>query len=284
MDFLQVLYYLLLSLLLFFILNYFKKFENKVPSVMIIIPVIYIFLISELPGISKDFIYFVIVFEFLLRIYYEKVILAKDERIDINYYIQNYGISFIISYILTECFIRKVDTVFLSLEDTKFGIWFLIVLFLYKVFNGEITIKLETNKNISTKLKEETIVVRYAKFKNQYSSLVKNKDKDFSLLIYAIMIYESSNRSKFLRGVDKIIYRFTGKVSKMGIMQVESNKELTDEESIKQVIKEINKLKKDNKSKKKLSYHDILNMYYLDQNKVDNILEVHNVLKDFEKK
>ena len=70
MDFLQVLYYLLLSLLLFFILNYFKKFENKVPSVMIIIPVIYIFLISELPGISKDFIYFVIVFEFLLRIYY----------------------------------------------------------------------------------------------------------------------------------------------------------------------------------------------------------------------
>ena len=68
MDFLQVLYYLLLSLLLFFILNYFKKFENKVPSVMIIIPVIYIFLISELPGISKDFIYFVIVFEFLLRI------------------------------------------------------------------------------------------------------------------------------------------------------------------------------------------------------------------------
>ncbi len=284
MDFLQVLYYLLLSLLLFFILNYFKKFENKVPSVMIIIPVIYIFLISELPGISKDFIYFVIVFEFLLRIYYEKVILAKDERIDINYYIQNYGISFIISYILTECFIRKVDTVFLSLEDTKFGIWFLIVLFLYKVFNGEITIKLETNKNISTKLKEETIVVRYAKFKNQYSSLVKNKDKDFSLLIYAIMIYESSNRSKFLRGVDKIIYRFTGKVSKMGIMQVESNKELTDEESIKQVIKEINKLEKDNKSKKKLSYHDILNMYYLDQNKVDNILEVHNVLKDFEKK
>lgn len=284
MDFLQVLYYLLLSLLLFFILNYFKKFENKVPSVMIIIPVIYIFLISELPGISKDFIYFVIVFEFLLRIYYEKVILAKDERIDINYYIQNYGISFIISYILTECFIRKVDTVFLSLEDTKFGIWFLIVLFLYKVFNGEITIKLETNKNISTKLKEETIVVRYAKFKNQYSSLVKNKDKDFSLLIYAIMIYESSNRSKFLRGVDKIIYRFTGKVSKMGIMQVESNKELTDEESIKQVIKEINKLEKDNKSKKKLSYHDILNMYYLDQNKVDNILEIHNVLKDFEKK
>ena len=283
MDFLQVLYYLLLSLLLFFILNYFKKFENKVPSVMIIIPVIYIFLISELPGISKEFIYFVIVFEFLLRIYYEKVILAKDERIDINYYIQNYGISFIISYILTECFIRKVDTVFLSLEDTKFGIWFLIVLFLYKVFNGEITIKLETNKNISTKLKEETIVVRYAKFKNQYSSLVKNKDKDFSLLIYAIMIYESSNRSKFLRGVDKIIYRFTGKVSKMGIMQVESNKELTDEESIKQVIKEINKLEKDNKSKKKLSYHDILNMYYLDQNKVDNILEVHNVLKDFEK-
>ena len=283
MDFLQVLYYLLLSLLLFFILNYFKKFENKVPSVMIIIPVIYIFLISELPGISKEFIYFVIVFEFLLRIYYEKVILAKDERIDINYYIQNYGISFIISYILTECFIRKVDTVFLSLEDTKFGIWFLIVLFLYKVFNGEITIKLETNKNISTKLKEETIVVRYAKFKNQYSSLVKNKDKEFSLLIYAIMIYESSNRSKFLRGVDKIIYRFTGKVSKMGIMQVESNKELTDEESIKQVIKEINKLEKDNKSKKKLSYHDILNMYYLDQNKVDNILEVHNVLKDFEK-
>lgn len=56
MNFLQLLYYLVLALGLFFILNYFKKFEEKTPSVMIFIPVIYILVASNLPGISSKII------------------------------------------------------------------------------------------------------------------------------------------------------------------------------------------------------------------------------------
>jgi len=119
MNFLQLLYYLVLALGLFFILNYFKKFEEKTPSVMIFIPVIYILVASNLPGISREFVYFIILLEMLFRIYYAKIILNQDELMNTNYYIQNYGIAFILSYLLTEYYIMKVDTVFLTLEEVK---------------------------------------------------------------------------------------------------------------------------------------------------------------------
>ena len=167
MNFLQLLYYLVLSLGLFLILNYFKKFEEKTPSVMIFIPVIYILVASNLPGISREFVYFIILLEMLFRIYYAKIILNQDELMNTNYYIQNYGIAFILSYLLTEYYIMKVDTVFLTLEEVKITLWFFIILFLYKVFNGNLKIKLEKQESVNMNLKEEAIIVRYARFKKK---------------------------------------------------------------------------------------------------------------------
>ena len=113
-------------------------------------------------------------------------------------------------------------------------------------------------------------------------------NRNFNLLIYAMMIYEDNHRSKFLRNIDRVMYRFTGKMTKMGIMQVESLKELTDEESIKMVLKELNKIEKDltteKKTKKQNLYSEILKQYYLDENKVDSTLAIYDTLKNFDYK
>lgn len=288
MNLLQIIYYVVLAFGLFFILNYFKKLEEKTPSVMILIPVIYIFLVSALPGISKEFVYFIILIEMLIRIYYTKVILNQEELINKDYYIQNYGLAFIVSYLLTETFIMKIDTILPTLQEIRVGVWFLIILFLYKVLNGNISIKLEKQEAVNFKMKEEAIVVRFARFKNQYFNVIKSKDKNFNLLVYAMMIYENCHRSKFLRNIDRISYRFTGKITKMGIMQVESNKEISDEESIKIILKELTKLEKnlsaDKKIKKQNLYQEMLIEYYHDDNKAAEILEIYNTLKDFDSK
>ena len=288
MNLLQILYYLMLAIVLFFILNYFKKLEEKTPSVMILIPVIYILLVSELPGISREFIYFVILIEMIIRIYYTKLVLNQGEFINYHYYVQNYGLAFILGYVLTEGFLIQVDTIFPQPEEVRIGVWLFIILFLYKVLNGNLSIQLEKQDDFHFKMKEEAVVVKFARLKNKYSHLIKAKDRNFNLLIYAMMIYEDNHRSKFLRNIDRILYRFTGKMTKMGIMQVESLKELTDEESIKMVLKELNKIEKDlttdKKTKKQKLYSEVLKQYYLDENKVDSILAIYDTLKNFDYK
>lgn len=288
MSFLQIIYYFLLAIVLFFILNYFKKMEDKAPSVMILIPVIYILLISNISGISKEFIYLIILIEMIIRIYYTKIVLNQEEIMNQHYYIQNYGISFIIGFIITECFIMKVDSVLPTPEEIRIGLWFLIILFLYKVLNGNIFLKLEKQEDLNFKMREEAIVVRYARLKNEFCSIIKSKDKNFNLLVYAMMIYENYHRSKFLRTIDRILYRFTGRMTKMGIMQIESLKELTDEESIKMALKELNRIEKDcitdKKSKKNNLYPVILKEYYQDDLKVNDILSIYEILKNFDNK
>ena len=109
MDLLQIILYLGFAIILFFILNYFQKFEDKTPSIMIIIPVIYIILISGISFVDTSCIYLVILMEMFIRIYYTKIILNQEELMNTNYYIQNYGLAIILAFIVTRCFIIKVD-------------------------------------------------------------------------------------------------------------------------------------------------------------------------------
>lgn len=288
MILLQTIYYFMVALGLFFLLNYFKRLDTKTPSVIILIPIIYLFLISELPYLNKDLIYLVIPIEMLIRIYYTKTVLNQEEKIDKDYYIQTYGLSFILGYLLTEVFLTKVNTILPTVEEIRIGIWLFTVLFLYKILNGKISFQLERQEEKNFKIKEEAIVVRYARFKNQYSHLIKSKDKNQNLLVYAMMIYEDRNRSQFLRNLDRLHYRFTGKVMKMGIMQVETNKEITDEESIKIVLRNLDKIQKEiqsNKNNKKQNINlEVLKEYYQEEGKINAILTIYDTLYRFNQK
>lgn len=286
MDLLQIILYLGFAIILFFILNYFQKFEDKTPSIMIIIPVIYIILISGISFVDTSCIYLVILMEMFIRIYYTKIILNQEELMNTNYYIQNYGLAIILAFIVTRCFIIKVDNIFPTASEWRMGIWFLIILFLYKTLNGVVTFKLEKQEQLNFKMKEEMIIVRYAKLKNSYSHLIKSKNKDFNSLIYAIMIFKDYHRSNFLRSIDKIRFRFTGKTMKMGIMQVETNKEISDEDSIKIVIKDLNKIEKELSTNKKIKkqdlYQELLREYGF--NNIDDVLNIYKTIKDFDNK
>ena len=120
----------------------------------------------------------------------------------------------------------------------------------------------------------------YAKLKYQYFDYCDMEDKMLSNVLYAIMIYRSSKRSKFLRNYDYFMFRLNGKTSKLSIMQVNINRYITDVEGINIVKEDINEIITANKltkgkSKKELDYLEIIDSYCEEDSLyVKNIFEI----------
>ncbi len=284
MDLVQIFLYFIFAFFLFFLLNYCKKLEEKTPSIVVILPVIYIILISSFFFLWKDMIYLVILFEMFIRIYYEKIIL-NQQTLDTKYYQKTYGLSLILGFFITNFFLMKIDSIFLTVEEMRIGIWLLIGFFFYKVLNGNLSFSLEKKQKEKEDLEEETVVVQYAKLKTRYFSILKTTNQELQLLFYAMMIYEDYHRSNFLRKLDRIHFRFTGRTMKLGIMQVETNREITDLESVKIAWKKLNKIEKeivlDKSIKKQNKNPEILMTYYEKEEKIPEILRIYSILKEF---
>ncbi len=284
MDLIQIFLYFIFAFFLFLILNFCKKLEEKTPSIMVLLPVIYILLISSFSFLYKDTIYLVILFEMLIRIYHTKVILNQS-NLDIRYYQRTYGLSILLGFFVTNFFLTKVDTIFLTVEEMRIGIWLWIGFFLYKILNSNLSFSFEKSQKEKEDLEEETVVVQYAKLKTRYFSILKTTNQELQLLFYAMMIYEDYHRSNFMRKLDRIRFRFTGRTMKLGIMQVETNQEISDVESIKLAWKKLNKLEKeialDQSIKKQNKNQEILMAYYEKEEKIPEILRIDTILKEF---
>lgn len=251
---------------------------------MIIIPVIYIILISHFSFLYRNMIYLVILFELLIRIYIVKVI-QNEQLLDRKYYQKTYGLSFLLGFFITNFFLGKVDSIFLTPEEMRIGIWLFIGFYFYKLLNGNLTFSFEKAKEENHVLKEETIVTQYAKWKMKYYSVVKTSNQELQLLFYAMMIWENSNRSNFFRNLDRIFFRFTRRTMKLGIMQVETNQEISDLESVKIAWKKLLKIEKEvsnDKTIKKITKNQaILTSYDENETKNQDILSIYEVLKTF---
>ena len=130
--------------------------------------------------------------------------------------------------------------------------------------------------------KKEYVIVEYARLKNTYYRIIRNKNEDINLLTYCIMIYENNKRPKYIREIDKIVNRFLNREIKYGITQEYSNKELTDEESIRITMKELENKYKELKSKDKIK--ELICIKYNDINYQKDILDIYNELREFNKK
>ena len=69
-------------------------------------------------------------------------------------------------------------------------------------------------------------------------------------ILYSIMIFNNYRRPEIYRTMDNILFKINGKSKNLGIMQVKSNKFITDSESIDIVYKKLVKLREKQKTKK----------------------------------
>ena len=99
-----------------------------------------------------------------------------------------------------------------------------------------------------------------------------------------MMIYANYQRPSFYRKLDRIVYRFTGKETKMGIMQIPSRVEIQDRESIRLATQKLDKIiEKEAKGKKK-NVLPILDVYYEDKAIALEIQEIYQEIIAFEEK
>lgn len=275
--------YIVLGIILFIIINYidikYKINRREWLILSIIFMLVFAGILVRLGINYTSDIFLVFVFMMLTDIFYNSYILEQDffskEDKNIYYYI----LLIIIGFIINQEFINKVEEVFLTGEDLRLIIWLLVIIYLYK-FSISKNI-LSTNIKESTKfISKDSILISYVKLKEKYYEECNYDNKDISNIIYSIMIYENKKRSKLLRKIDNFNYKINGGIKKLGIMQVESKKFITDSESINITYKKITKLyDKYNKKKDKNISFKVLDDYLKEES--NNVKYIYEIIRKF---
>lgn len=268
---------------LFCILEFFNKKElSNIQKILI--PVVYIIILSALCTEIKSNIYLIVIFEVFLHNFYTNHIINKEILVNKKEYFINSIISILLSVFIYDYFISKVDSVIPQAEEFRPLLWFLIIIFLYNLFKNNFVKVEKLKKNNFIDRKREYVVITYAKLKNKYYRIVKSKNILVNRVIYAIMIYENYKNPVLVRRFTNIINRFINKESKYGIMQVESEKEVDDEKSIKLVLAKMDKSY--TKMDKKLSDMDkvslLLKEKYEDIEYINDVIDIYNEIIEFE--
>lgn len=280
--------YLIFAVILFFILNYFDRAEKENNLIHAVIPIVYEIILAGIFTNETSYslnqnLFLIVIFELIIRLYYVKNILKREDLMNSSFYFQIYGISIVGCYLANRYFISEVASVFPTAEEMKVGIWLLIILFFYLTAKKHIHIQYKEQVSIFGERKQEYILVQYARFKNMYQRDIKVKNKSILPVLYAMMIYENYKRPIFFRKFDAITYRFTGKGRKMGIMQISSPTEIDDKMSIKMAIRELEQIEKElPKKTKKVPVEDLLSGYYEDDKIINQVLEIYQKIIEFD--
>ncbi|MCB8999402.1 MAG: hypothetical protein H6540_04945 [Bacteroidales bacterium] len=115
-------------------------------------------------------------------------------------------------------------------------LWIIILIFIFQVFNN-----LRFSKDTTQKRKDNYLKSRYNHFKRLYGELIADitKNQILESITYAILIYEDFNRPKVARFIEKIKFLLSRKPHTLGVMQVRSEKPITDFESVKLGTKKV---------------------------------------------
>ena len=282
MGLLGWIFYIFIGIVLFFILSFIQNKYKITKLEKMIISLIFMMIVSGFCykyGIKcTENIFLIFVFLLIIDVIYNSYFIDRDffdrNEKNISYYI----VLILLGFFINQEFINQVTQVFLTGNDLRLLLWAFSFIFIYKMVKDR---NIFSNKEVTVKsiMSREMVLVNYAKLKDKYFDECNYSNKDMSNIIYAIMILENHKRGKILRNIDYILFRFNGKKSKLGIMQVESNKYITDSESIELVHKKIEKLYDKKKTGRKVNIDSIVKEY--DKEDYENIMYIFDIIKKF---
>ena len=270
---LQIIFTIPLTILL----SSFNKKDNRALN-YILIPTIYIIVIPSI----KTNIFLIVIFEIFIRNFYVTNIVNRDLRISIKSFLIESLLSVALSLFTYNYFISKVDTVVPDPEEIKAFLWFLLIIYciyLYKTFNKD---KQVIKENKAKNNNKEQIIVKYAKFKNMYSSYIKTEKDIIKNMIYAIMIYNDNQNPKLYRNIREYIGMITKKETSYSIMQIPSFNKIKDEEGIELTVSDFENRIKSKRIKEQDQIDKLLSSY--NPKAKEEILKIYNEIIEFEKK
>lgn len=272
---------ILLTIPLTIILNHYQNKENRKIN-HLIIPSLYIIVISALVPSVKENVFLIVIFEIFIRNFYITNVVNKyNESSAVSFIIENI-LSIGLSLFVYNYFIGQVDSVIPNPEDIKGFVWFLMIVYFVYLYKISTKDKVVVEKAKTAKIRTEKTIMQYAKFKNKYSNIIKSKNALINNLTYAIMIFEDFKTPKLYRKLNAYIGALTKKETKYGIMQILSYERLSDEDSIKMTISNFEKEVKNNKLKESEKIDKLLNKYKEEEK--EQIKNIFKEIVEFSKK
>jgi len=274
----------LLSLLLQIILTIpltiiLKAIDKKTSNIVkLLLPTVYIIIIAAIIPYVKTNIFLITVFEVFIRNFYNTIILKEEMTKPNSMFIIESILSIALSLFTYNYFISKVDTVIPNPEDIKPFLWFSIFIFICFIYKSLTKDKETQKEKQKLVIKNENIIMDYAKYKSRYFEIINSEHKIVNDLTYAIMIYTVKTTTPINRRINEYKGIITRKEVPYGIMQIKSYNHLTDEDSIKETIKQLEE--KYNNTDKKLD--SILSNY--DEETKQTIISIYAIIVEFQKK
>lgn len=288
---------IILGITLFFIINWIGKHSYSIGYISIsmfvraeeapaynylirvLTPIVYLIIAAtvlytlKLDKYVTDF-YLVNIYYIIFRLLFN---LLTGRGLLLNWYRQFlYWISIIaFSYLTYDKIIASKTNILPDFTTIANELWIIILIFLYHIAN-----KIELPQEGTIKRKEKYLEEVYNKFKKQYSHIIDEKlpyDR-LRALAYSILIYENFNRPKAARVVENMRFRITRKPHTLGIMQVYSNKLISDRKSIKMGVEKIL-----NTYKKHITEYEAgkKDSYYSDWRLINEIISDYNSGNDY---
>ena len=282
MDLLIVFSYILFSMLLFLIVKYLnKKFKLNLYE-YIFIPLIYIIIVSMFFKFNH-YIFLVSLFLTFIDIIY--TIYVKETNFFSNSsIIKMYAVIIVSSYLINR-YLIDTSIIYLDKPTLKIIVWIFIVYFIYQFIKSKnITFKSPKLKTLSDEeFDRNYIILSYTKFKIKYKSIIE-EHSNISNVIYAGLVYYNNVRPEYLRRIDYFKFRLNNRKRPLGIMQIESDKYISDSESIEIAITEMNKVYTKLKSKKTSKKEDLnykLIKTYFKKYDYSKIIEIYDEISEF---
>lgn len=285
MDLLIVFSYILFSMLLFLIVKYLnKKFKLNLYE-YIFIPLIYIIIVSMFFKFNH-YIFLVSLFLMFIDIIY--TIYVKETNFFSNGSIIKMYIVIVISSYLINRYLIDTSIIYLDKPTLKIIVWIFIIYFIYQfIKNKNISYKSPELKSISDEeFDKNYIILSYTKFKIKYRNIIE-QHSNISNIIYAGLVYYNNIRPEYLRRIDYFKFRLNNRRRPLGIMQIDSDRFITDTESILIAISEIEKIYsrlKNKKTAKTIKKEDInykvIKSYYKNYD-FNKIIEIYDEICKF---
>ena len=199
-------------------------FRTLSPVVYIIIVAAVLYLL-HLDWLVKN-LYLVTIFYAIIRLlvnFLDGQIPLVDWRVRLTSWL-----SIPFSWFIYEHIIKTRQHLLPDLDKISDELWLGVLVFLYSAFNS---IKVSTDRT-ENRL-SQYIEASYIRFTKSYGTVISQKTEDqrMQALIYSVMIYENFNRPRLVRLSENVGFRL-GKCKTLGVMQVTTEKLITDLESV----------------------------------------------------
>jgi len=208
--------------------------------IRVLTPIVYIIIVSTIlyyyhfdKYVAN--IYLVCVYYIIFRLCFN---LFTNRGLLINWYRQYlyWGAIIIISYFTYDKLIRVKTNILPDFTSFANELWIIILIFVFQVSNN-----IRLSQDGAIKRKQKYLKSRLNHLKTLYGKTIKEatQNEALEIVVYAILIYEDFNRPKVVRIIENIKQRLTKKPHTLGVMQVRSDKIISDLQSVKLGTKKI---------------------------------------------